>query len=83
MKDRETNRSRGFGKDFLYEIFDSKHSLIGFVSYDNAQSALMAVQRMNGFQTPTGKRLKVDIKKGEDEDGPTNAMPSSTKFNPY
>jgi len=53
------------------------------VSYDNAQSALMAVQRMNGFQTPTGKRLKVDIKKGEDEGDSTNSMPSSTKFNPY
>jgi len=67
MRDRETNRSRGFG----------------FVSYDNPMSANAAVQRMNGFQASNGKRLKVDIKKGEDEDGgPTSSM-SSNKFNPY
>ena len=54
------------------------------MSYDNAMSAQMAVQRMNGFQAGHGKRLKVDIKKGEDEeDEPTHGMSSGTKFNPY
>jgi CUG-BP- and ETR3-like factor len=67
MRDRQTNRSRGFG----------------FVSYDNAMSATMAVQRMNGFQAGS-KRLKVDIKKGEDDEiGSTNTMASGTKFTPY
>jgi len=69
MRDKKTNRSRGFG----------------FVSYDNAMSAQMAVQRMNGFQAGHGKRLKVDIKKGEDneDEEPTHGMSSGTKFNPY
>jgi len=53
------------------------------VSYENPQSAQAAVTRMNGFQTGGGKRLKVDIKKGEDDEGPTSSMPSGTKFNPY
>ena len=58
--------------------------MIGFVSYDNAMSAQAAVQRMNGFQAGAGKRLKVDIKKGEDEDDHmTNNMSSDTKFTPY
>lgn len=48
-------------------------------------SAQAAVTRMNGFQASGGKRLKVDIKKGEgDEEGPmTHSMPSGTKFTPY
>jgi len=57
----------------------------GFVSYDNAMAAQMAVQRMNGFQAGHGKRLKVDIKKGEDneDEEPTHGMSSGTKFTPY
>ena len=80
MKDRETNRSRGFGT-LNYNIFINK--LKGFVSYESLSSAQAACQRMNGFQTNGGKRLKVEIKKGEDEEGSTNSMPSGTKFNPY
>jgi len=81
MRDKKTNRSRGFGILKLIKlILMSK----GFVSYDNAMSAQMAVQRMNGFQAGQGKRLKVDIKKGEDdEDEPNQGMPSGTKFTPY
>jgi hypothetical protein len=37
-------------------------SLVGFVSYDNAESAHAAIAAMNGFQIG-GKRLKVQIKK--------------------
>jgi len=37
---------------------------IGFVSYDNPQSANEAVATMNGFKV-FKKRLKVEIKKGE------------------
>jgi len=67
MKDRQTNRSRGFG----------------FISYDNAQSAQMAIQKMNGFQAGA-KRLKVDLKKDTQDGGDfTNQMASGTKFNPY
>lgn len=36
----------------------------GFVSYDNPQSAFTAMKQMNGYQA-SGKRLKVQIKKGE------------------
>jgi len=36
---------------------------IGFVSYDNAHSANMAIKIINGKQA-LGKRLKVELKKG-------------------
>lgn len=51
--DRESGRNRGFG----------------FVSYDNVQAAINAVQGMNGFSV-AGKRLKVHIKKGEEAFAP-------------
>jgi len=37
-----------------------------FVSYDNIQSACNAVMQMNGYMA-SGKRLKVSIKKGEEQ----------------
>lgn len=37
----------------------------GFASYDNPQSAQKAVAAMNGFSV-LGKRLKVELKKGDD-----------------
>jgi RNA-binding proteins (RRM domain) len=36
----------------------------GFISYDSKISAVNAVKMMNGYQV-LGKRLKVEIKKGE------------------
>ena len=82
MRDKKTNRSRGFGNLFR----DCLHLLLflGFISYDNAMSAQGAITRMNGFQAGSGKRLKVEIKKGEDDEvGPTSGMSSGNKFNPY
>jgi len=65
-------------REFLYK-------LLGFVSYDNAESAKMAVQRMNGFQAGHGKRLKVEIKerKEKDDEDQTHGMSSETKYTPY
>jgi len=55
------------------------------VSYENAESAQMAVQRMNGFQAGHGKRLKVEIKERKDQEGEdqTHGMSSETKYSPY
>lgn len=39
--------------------------IAGFVSYDNAVSALAAIQAMNGFQVGT-KRLKVQLKRSRE-----------------
>ncbi|KAF4672092.1 hypothetical protein FOL47_000959 [Perkinsus chesapeaki] len=39
----------------------------GFVSYNEVPSAVTAVRTMDGFTTHTGKRLRVQIKKGEEE----------------
>jgi len=66
MTDKKTGKSRGFG----------------FISYDNPQSANLAIQRMNGFAIGS-KRLKVQIKKGDDDEPPSNEMSAGTKFNPY
>jgi RNA recognition motif-containing protein len=52
-REKETNRPKGFG----------------FVSYDTSSSASAAVSAMNGFMVSNGKRLKVSVKKGE-ENGP-------------
>jgi hypothetical protein len=44
---------------------------------------MMAIQKMNGFQAGT-KKLKVQIKKGDDdEEQGTNTLSQGTKFNPY
>ena len=45
------------------------HKRIGFASYDSPASAQKAVAMMNGFAV-AGKRLKVELKKGDDSDGP-------------
>jgi len=50
------------------------------VSYDNPQSAQLAIQRMNGF-VAGNKKLKVEIKKGDDDEH-TNPT-SGSKFTPY
>ena len=57
-----------FGKLISARIMCEKDSGrskgFGFISYDNNLSARNAVKSMNGFQV-LGKRLKVEIKKGE------------------
>ena len=47
------------------------HILLGFASYDNAEAASQAVSMMNGLQT-FGKRLKVELKKGDEGFGPVS-----------
>eukprot|EP00930_Biecheleria_cincta_P055736 TRINITY_DN42012_c0_g1_i1.p1 TRINITY_DN42012_c0_g1~~TRINITY_DN42012_c0_g1_i1.p1 ORF type:complete len:328 (+),score=80.34 TRINITY_DN42012_c0_g1_i1:109-1092(+) len=42
----------------------------GFCSYATTQAATMAIKGMNGFDTKTGKFLKVTIKKGEEQYNP-------------
>ena len=39
----------------------------GFVNFDNAQSAEAAIKGMNGYAAH-GKRLKVQLKKGDGDD---------------
>lgn len=50
-RERETNRPKGFG----------------FVSFDNPASASAAINGLNGMVVSTGKRLKVSVKKGEEQ----------------
>lgn len=38
----------------------------GFVSYDNPQSATLAIAQMDGMMVPGGKRLKVQLKTKRD-----------------
>ena len=45
---------------------DSKSKGYGFVSYDNADAAKEAINKMNGYQVTNGKRLLVKIKDGEE-----------------
>eukprot|EP00928_Gymnodinium_smaydae_P062589 TRINITY_DN46415_c0_g1_i1.p2 TRINITY_DN46415_c0_g1~~TRINITY_DN46415_c0_g1_i1.p2 ORF type:complete len:322 (-),score=87.33 TRINITY_DN46415_c0_g1_i1:92-1057(-) len=42
----------------------------GFVSYTTPQASTLAIKGMNGFDTKTGKVLKVTIKKGEEAYNP-------------
>ncbi|KAF4683701.1 hypothetical protein FOZ62_025353 [Perkinsus olseni] len=49
--DSQTNQSKGYG----------------FVSFHEVRSAMKACDTMDGFMTSTGRRLKVQIKKGEEE----------------
>jgi len=52
----------------------------GFVSYDNPNSAKNAITKMNGLQVGS-KRLKVQLKKGDDDD--ISVLSSTTKYQPY
>jgi len=62
---------RNFGNILSHRIMtDNKTGRskgFGFVSYDNPMSAKAAIDHMNGFQVGA-KRLKVTIKKGDDEE---------------
>lgn len=68
MTDRQTGRSRGFG----------------FISYDNHQSALTAIEKMNGYSVGN-KKLKVQLKKGDgDEENFTSSGSSGgNKYTPF
>jgi len=65
MTDRNTGRSKGFG----------------FVSYDNPQSAINAIERMNGFKI-FNKALKVELKKGDNDDF-SGISGGGAKYQPY
>eukprot|EP00043_Microstomoeca_roanoka_P001363 m.32275 g.32275 ORF g.32275 m.32275 type:complete len:342 (-) comp10772_c0_seq1:2173-3198(-) len=55
-----------FGNVISSKVFVDRYThqskCFGFVSYDNPQSAMAAIQAMNGFQIG-GKRLKVELKR--------------------
>ncbi|KAF4654290.1 hypothetical protein FOL47_010043 [Perkinsus chesapeaki] len=59
-----------FGTIVSAKVVVDKHTGLsrgyGFISYDNAQSAARAVSEMNGFVAANGRRIKVQIKKGEE-----------------
>ena len=73
--DRATNQSKCFGKDLCLTCFFFVKSnyksffLIGFVSFDNPNSAQAAIQAMNGFQIGM-KRLKVQLKRPKEASRP-------------
>lgn len=52
-----------------YQQFTCMPKATGFVSYDNAHSAQVAIQSMNGFQIGT-KRLKVQLKRSKEASRP-------------
>ncbi|EER15106.1 DAZ-associated protein, putative [Perkinsus marinus ATCC 50983] len=60
-----------FGNIVSAKVVVDKHTGLsrgyGFISYDNAQSAGRAVAEMNGFVAANGRRIKVQIKKGEED----------------
>ncbi|XP_030557398.1 CUGBP Elav-like family member 2 isoform X1 [Drosophila novamexicana] len=62
-----------FGNVISAKVFIDKQTSLskcfGFVSFDNPESAQMAIKAMNGFQVGT-KRLKVQLKKPKDASKP-------------
>jgi CUG-BP- and ETR3-like factor len=54
-----------FGLVISARVFIDKDTLrskcFGFVSYDNPESARLAIEKMNGFNI-RGKKLKVELK---------------------
>lgn len=81
MTDKATGRSRGFGNQLLIgkRLVNKK---IGFISYDDSMSARQAIEQMNGFQVGT-KRLKVQIKQGDDGEGEPSSMGHAGMSNQY
>jgi CUG-BP- and ETR3-like factor len=66
--EKETGRPKGFG----------------FVSFADPHSAGAAVQGMHGMMVPSGKRLKVSVKRGEEQGGaPTGHALHSAPAYPY
>lgn len=68
---------------------DKKSRGYGFVSYDNPESAQLAINKLNGIQVGGmggTKRLKVEVKKGEgNEDAAKKYVTSinQSNFNPF
>lgn len=62
-----------FGNVISAKVFIDKQTNLskcfGFVSFDNPESAQVAIRAMNGFQVGT-KRLKVQLKKPKDASKP-------------
>ncbi|XP_046804189.1 CUGBP Elav-like family member 3, partial [Lucilia cuprina] len=62
-----------FGNVISAKVFIDKQTNLskcfGFVSFDNSESAQVAIKAMNGFQVGT-KRLKVQLKKPKDASKP-------------
>jgi len=56
-------------KAVLKRIIINFYFILGFVSYDNPNSAQAAIQAMNGFQIGM-KRLKVQLKRPKDANKP-------------
>ena len=54
---------------YIYPYFVLFYFIVGFVSYDSPNSAVMAIQAMNGFQIGD-KRLKVQLKRPKDANRP-------------
>ncbi|EEQ99345.1 CUG triplet repeat RNA-binding protein, putative [Perkinsus marinus ATCC 50983] len=62
--DKQTGISRGYG----------------FISYDNCDSAERAVQTMDGYMAPTGRKIKVQIKKGEGSNNDASPKHATTPY---
>ncbi len=78
MKDSELyNLFKPFGTILSTRVMTEKNGKskgIGFVSFDNPQSAQTAIEEMNSYEI-RGKRLKVELNK-KDEKANTNQVTS-------
>jgi len=59
---------KNFFQSFYFNL-NLLTKILGFVSYDNPNSAQAAIQAMNGFQIGM-KRLKVQLKRPKDANKP-------------
>lgn len=63
-----------FGKVISAKVFTDKNTglskCFGFISFDNPQSAQVAIGNLDGSMMPNGKRLKVQLKTKKDGNSP-------------